>query len=644
MKRILLIALLLAGTVAAEFDNTPYDHAFGGNCPTGSGTNNASIAWLAQHYDWSAAGSVNHRAIRDTALAHSKVYHDGKYSSSQELYCSHSADADKTETYAARLLDTANHWLFIFAREYAIAKGAHESVLVVHYGDSMISLTQQSGGSRKILVNGLKEGQRRFTYQMWNNDATDTFAYPSGYTWVANGYNDTTRWAIADAFRKRWFENATKYDTDTVSALFMDNQFRDTLGAMGYMPTMSTYYTIDSTRDGATTAMDWQEQHYLRAISGDGYKGYDSCTKYFDHSTAMIDSCIKKMFDSMATVTGHQIYIEANVNHLRSQNLAAVAPHVHCVELEKCGDYDAKHPTWTEWHKFDSIMITYFPGTKINWQTSVQRMLSSSPSAWNYDSNWVYYGNYAFLMSVYDTNSIFSINYYYDTTWWRNIYEVDFGTPTGFAIPSDTTGTGDTTKFVWKRKYIKGADTNIVVFRTGPMAQASVNDSIFVSLGGNYYKVDVDGDTAASMVSSIYLHPFDGWFGVTNNTGVSDPVIACSPSQLSFEAYEGGSNPADQTLSISNSGGGTLAWTITDLTTWLSESPTTGGNSEAVTTSVSISGLSAGIYKDTISITDAAATNSPYKIPVELTVNSMPVGVEGRVLRGKVYLKGKVKI
>src|SRR5262245_10509300 len=38
------------------------------------------------------------------------------------------------------------------------------------------------------------------------------------------------------------------------------------------------------------------------------------------------------------------------------------------------------------------------------------------------------------------------------------------------------------------------------------------------------------------------------------------PAIAASPTSLSFTAQQGGSNPAAQTVSISNTGGGTLSW------------------------------------------------------------------------------------
>ena len=39
------------------------------------------------------------------------------------------------------------------------------------------------------------------------------------------------------------------------------------------------------------------------------------------------------------------------------------------------------------------------------------------------------------------------------------------------------------------------------------------------------------------------------------------PAIGASPAALSFTATQGGANPATQTVTISNTGGGTLSWT-----------------------------------------------------------------------------------
>src|SRR6185503_1776682 len=55
-----------------------------------------------------------------------------------------------------------------------------------------------------------------------------------------------------------------------------------------------------------------------------------------------------------------------------------------------------------------------------------------------------------------------------------------------------------------------------------------------------------------------------------------NPAIGMSPTSLSFSAQQGGGNPAPQTLTISNTGGGTLSWIASNSTTWLSLSPASG--------------------------------------------------------------------
>ncbi|MCP2606362.1 choice-of-anchor D domain-containing protein, partial [Candidatus Aminicenantes bacterium AC-708-I09] len=105
------------------------------------------------------------------------------------------------------------------------------------------------------------------------------------------------------------------------------------------------------------------------------------------------------------------------------------------------------------------------------------------------------------------------------------------------------------------------------------------------------------------------------------------PEIWRSPSSMTFEATEGGSNPSSQTLQVKNSGGGTLSYSISDNATWLSVSPTSGtstGNTNNHTVSVNISGLSAGTYNATITITASGATNSPQTVQVNLTVYPPP--------------------
>jgi hypothetical protein len=110
----------------------------------------------------------------------------------------------------------------------------------------------------------------------------------------------------------------------------------------------------------------------------------------------------------------------------------------------------------------------------------------------------------------------------------------------------------------------------------------------------------------------------DGVFSIVSSV----PGIAVAPSSLSFTAQEGGSNPANQSITITNSGGGSLNWTASENPerAWLNLSNTTGSDGDAVSVSVNISGLTAGTYSSAVRISDASASNSPVDVPVTLTV------------------------
>ncbi len=101
------------------------------------------------------------------------------------------------------------------------------------------------------------------------------------------------------------------------------------------------------------------------------------------------------------------------------------------------------------------------------------------------------------------------------------------------------------------------------------------------------------------------------------------PVIGVTPISLSFAAIMGGANPAAQTFSISNSGGGTLSWSVSDNAAWLSLSPTAGTGNGVVTVSVNTGTLAAGTYNGSITIN---ATGAPsVTLPVTVTVNAAPI-------------------
>lgn len=106
------------------------------------------------------------------------------------------------------------------------------------------------------------------------------------------------------------------------------------------------------------------------------------------------------------------------------------------------------------------------------------------------------------------------------------------------------------------------------------------------------------------------------------------PRIGLSPSTLSFAAPVSGPDPASKTVTIQNTGGGTLDWTSSFSPSWLTGSPSSGtltaGASQDVTLSVNVAGLSSGTHNGTMTVTATGASNSPQTGGVTLTLSATP--------------------
>ena len=106
------------------------------------------------------------------------------------------------------------------------------------------------------------------------------------------------------------------------------------------------------------------------------------------------------------------------------------------------------------------------------------------------------------------------------------------------------------------------------------------------------------------------------------------PQIGYYPTTLSFYTAPG-SNPPSQVFTINNMGGGTLNYTVTVDMPWLTVAPSSGTSSSQTeeidhTVSVGSAGMAEGTYTALITISDPNASNNPVRIPVTLTVSSVP--------------------
>ncbi|HLH08324.1 MAG TPA: N,N-dimethylformamidase beta subunit family domain-containing protein [Terriglobales bacterium] len=114
-----------------------------------------------------------------------------------------------------------------------------------------------------------------------------------------------------------------------------------------------------------------------------------------------------------------------------------------------------------------------------------------------------------------------------------------------------------------------------------------------------------------------------GAFGLPAAT----PILSLSSQSLSFSGTVGGTNPASQTVNITNTGNGTLSYTTTSDSAWLTASPSSGTAPQALQVSVSNTGLTAGTYTGHITVTATGAQNSPATITVTFTLTTATSGL-----------------
>ncbi|MEA3296496.1 MAG: hypothetical protein U9R56_01370, partial [candidate division Zixibacteria bacterium] len=145
---------------------------------------------------------------------------------------------------------------------------------------------------------------------------------------------------------------------------------------------------------------------------------------------------------------------------------------------------------------------------------------------------------------------------------------------------------------------------------------AQVN-TIGLSAGTYVDSIRVDAPEAVNspiyVITSLTLEP-------------PPPVIGIDPDEFFFNAIAGGDDPTPKTMTVSNIGGSTLNWTLSNMESWLDLDPEFGTDFDEVTLNVDITGLTFGDYYDTIVVSDPNATNDPVLVPVSLSVGSdLPV-------------------
>ena len=148
-----------------------------------------------------------------------------------------------------------------------------------------------------------------------------------------------------------------------------------------------------------------------------------------------------------------------------------------------------------------------------------------------------------------------------------------------------------------------------------------------------------DGDTLC--IDSAFYPPGGQWLWATNGPlgaftpdwggpycfHVYDPTavpesLEVTPGTLYFTAVEGGANPDPDTFTVSETGGGAIAFTLAETSGWFALDTTAGTTPQDVEVSVDISSLTAGSYFDSVIVASGEANNSPQLAYISLEVTS----------------------
>ena len=112
--------------------------------------------------------------------------------------------------------------------------------------------------------------------------------------------------------------------------------------------------------------------------------------------------------------------------------------------------------------------------------------------------------------------------------------------------------------------------------------------------------------------------------GVTLVVTQASPSLELGSQALTFQFTNGGAVPAAQNVTITNAGGGTLAWTASSNAYWLVASTSSGTAPSTLTISVNPVNLAAGSYPGIVTVTAPGAIGSPSQISVNLVITGTP--------------------
>jgi uncharacterized protein (TIGR03437 family) len=178
-----------------------------------------------------------------------------------------------------------------------------------------------------------------------------------------------------------------------------------------------------------------------------------------------------------------------------------------------------------------------------------------------------------------------------------------------------------------------------LIVTTSNRSPTAVTTTASTSSGGPWLTVQTSGSTPGTLQvsvnpSGLVAGSYGGTITITASgfqpdtvpvtlTVTAAPVLNALPAALTFAYQEGGSNPIAQTVSVTSSPTG-IPFSVSVNDPWIHA--VGGGTTDGpISVSVEPTGLAAGSYRGSVSVTSSQAGNSPVVVQVDLTITAAAI-------------------
>ena len=150
------------------------------------------------------------------------------------------------------------------------------------------------------------------------------------------------------------------------------------------------------------------------------------------------------------------------------------------------------------------------------------------------------------------------------------------------------------------------------------LTDASGNYSFIGLSNGSYTATPSKSGTTFTPVSQTVTINGSSQTGV--NFAVLAPILTVAPSGVAFSVLQGTAAPTPGPVSITNTGGSTLTYSVTSDSAWLTATPASGSAPQTLQVNANPTGLSPGAYLGHLTIAAPGAGNSPATVTARLNV------------------------